>query len=65
MLSFKKGQQMQLSCRCPKVSTAKKKLDGSRSCREAIREIETFSMDRGAIENLSRLRLKEVEGLDR
>ena len=33
VLSFKKGRQMQLSSRCPKVSIAKKKLNGSRSYR--------------------------------
>ena len=35
---------------------SKKKLDGSRSYRAAIEEIETFSMDRRAIEKLLRLR---------
>ena len=47
---------MQLLNRCPEVSTVKKKLDGSRSYRAAIEKTETLSMDRGAIEKLSRLR---------
>ena len=56
---------MQLLSRCPKVSTAKKKLDGSRSYRKAIEETKTFSMDQDDIEKLSRLRLKEAKELDR
>ena len=44
---------------------SKKKLNGSRSYREVIEDIKTFSMDRGAIKKLLRLRLKEFEELDR
>ena len=36
-------------------------LDGSKSCWEAISQIETFSMDRGFVEKLSR---KIVESFD-
>ena len=43
----------------------KMKLDGSRSYRATIKKTETFSMDWGAIEKLSRLWLKEAEELDR
>ena len=39
---------MQLSSRCPEVSTVKKKLDRSKSYQEA--KTKTFLMDRGAIE---------------
>ena len=43
------------------VSTAKR----SSMDWEAIEETKTFSMDRGAIEKLSRLQLKQAEKLDR
>ena len=61
MSSFKMGQQMQLLSKCLEVSIAKRSLMD----REAIEETETFSIDRGAIEKLLRLRLKEAAELDR
>ena len=48
---------MQLSSKCPEVSTAKR----SSMDRRAIEEIETFSMDRDAIKKLSRLRLEKLK----
>ena len=43
------------------MSTAKR----SSMDQGAIKQVETFSMDRGAIEKLLRLRLKEAKELDR
>ena len=44
--------------RCPQQSD----LDGSRSYRESIEHTETSSMDREAVEQLSRLILKNLDG---
>ena len=61
-LSSSNSRQINL-LRCVENLSMTKNLDGSRSYREIIGQIETFSMDRESVEKLSRQILESFDGL--